>query len=123
MVVDLAVDREDRRAVRTVQRLLAALDIHDREALVRQDRSLARVDAAPVRSTVALPSREAERPAAEGLGLRLDLEDSQDGAHRVSLGSGRDRIQDESRGEEEEARDPMVASRPPNSLRAWSRGP
>ncbi len=52
VVVDLAVDRQDRALERVDQGLGAMLHVHDGEALVDQDGVVIAVDAAPVRPPV-----------------------------------------------------------------------
>jgi hypothetical protein len=85
LIVDLAVDRQHHLAVGAVERLGAVLHVDDRQALVGEDGPLAGEEPAPVRTAVALQSRQLERQLAQRPDVRAYVEDSQDRAHEKSL--------------------------------------
>src|SRR5690349_21830050 len=90
VVVNLAVDAEHGAGVAIDQRLGAVLDIHDREALMGDDRAFAGVNAAPIGAAVAHARRHRERLVAQHRRGLANLEYADNAAHsRTSDCGGR----------------------------------
>ena len=83
MVVDLAIDRQRQLAIVRQQRLRATGGIDDGKPFMHQDRAGIQIHPAPIRATMAQAARAFQRFAAQVLAFlaRLQVEDSEDGAH------------------------------------------
>ena len=73
VIVDFPIDGKHLPAVGTIERLLAALRIHDAQTLVAQDGMPSAVDAAPVRTAVTNLLAHAQSLVAQLGGLLLDV--------------------------------------------------
>ena len=84
IVVDLAVEDHDDGSILVVERLLARLEIDDREPPVAECHSGSEMLAAPVRSPVALGVVHPPEEHAVGLAVSAQIAESRDTAHQAT---------------------------------------